>query len=138
MTDLSGYGGAWLRVVIRQPGGTARCGTLVVGQSRVLGKVQSGVSFRGKSNTTYLEDGFGGVKKKKRPAARRVTCQVFVRNHLVDEVNRFMVDYDGDTLLWSMSSEFRTLNVLGDKEDFDMTVASGAGSYYNLQVRGFI
>jgi hypothetical protein len=138
LSDLPGYAGATLRVQINQPGGTAQCGTLVVGRSRVLGEVQSGVQFRVKSNTTYKEDGFGGVKKKKRPAARRVSCQVFVNNALVDEVDRFMVDYDGDTLLWSMSEKYRTLNVLGDKEDFDMTVQNSDGSFYNLQVRGVV
>lgn len=135
--DLNGYGGATLRLVISQPGGTAKCGTVVVGRSRVLGEVQSAAGFRVKSNTTYKEDGFGGVIKTKRPAARRVQATVFAPNAMFDEVNRLMTDYDGDTLLWSFSEEYKTLNALGDKEDFDSTIKNESGFFYNIQVRGF-
>lgn len=135
--DLNGYGGATVHVVISQPGGTAKCATFVIGRSRTLGDVQSSANFRVKSNTSYKEDGFGGVRKTKRPAARRVQATVFAPNAMFDEVNRLMTEYDGDTLLWSFSDEFKTLNALGDKEDFDSTIKNESGFFYNIQVRGF-
>ncbi|TWI69063.1 hypothetical protein IP91_00128 [Pseudoduganella lurida] len=136
--DLNGYGGATLRVVISQPEGVAKCGTLVVGRSRVLGEVQSSAGFRIKANTSYKENGFGGVKKTKRPGARRIQAQVFASNAMFDEVNRLMMEYDGDTLLWSFSYEYKTLNALGYKEDFDSTIKNESGFFYNLQVLGMI
>jgi len=136
--DLPGYLGATLHITINQPGGTARCGTLVTGRSRVLGDVQSGVSYRLKSNSSYKENGFGGTKLTKRPAARRVSGVIYAPNALFDEVNRLMMEYDGQVLLYSLSDEFKTLNVLGYKEDFDSTIKNETGFFYNLQVLGLI
>lgn len=138
LSDLPGYGGAVLRVVIHQAGGTAECGTLVVGRSRVLGEVQSAAGFRIKSNTTYKENGFGGVKKTRRPAARRLQGTIYAPNAMFDEVNRTMMEHDGETLLYSFSDTYKTLNALGYMYDFDSTVKNESGFFYNLQVLGLI
>jgi hypothetical protein len=136
--DIPRRAGAKLRVVIHQPGGTARCGTLVTGLARELGDVQWGAGFRVKSNSSFNADAFGNVPLVKRPAARRVNATVYTPNALFDEVNRSMMEYDGMNLLWSFSSEFKSLNCFGFFEDFDNTISTPAGSFYNLQVLGLI
>lgn len=134
VSDLAGYGNATVRVVINQPGNVAACGTLVVGRSRVLGRVQWNAGARHKSNSSFKDNGFGAVELLKRRAVRKIQAQIFAPNALFDEVSRLMAEYDGTNLLWSFSEEFKTLNVFGYKDDFDATLSSAAGFFYNLQV----
>lgn len=138
ITDLPIYKGDTVRVVINQPGGTAGCGTLVVGMSRDIGKVLYGAGFRLKSNSVYKDKGFGFVGLVKRPAARKITAQVVVPNAMFDEVNRLMAEYDGQNLVWSFSDQYRSLSGLGYKEDFDNTLPSPGGALCNLTIMGLI
>ncbi|WUR15715.1 hypothetical protein E7V67_011605 [[Empedobacter] haloabium] len=138
VSDLPIYPGDTVRVVISQPGGVAGCGTLVVGMSRAIGNVLWGAGFRLKTNSVYKDKGFGFVGLVKRPAARKITAQVFVPAAMFDEVNRLMAEYDGQNLVWSFSDKYRSLSGLGYKDDFDHTLPSPGGSIFNLTIMGLI
>lgn len=136
--DLPIYRGDTVRVVINQPSGTAGCGTLVAGMSRDIGKVLWGAGFRLKTNSVYKDKGFGFVSLVKRPAARKISAQVFVPSAMFDEVNRLMAEYDGQNLVWSFSDQYRSLSGLGYKDDFDNTLPSPGGALCNLTIMGLI
>lgn len=136
--DLPVSIGATVRVIINQPGGTARCGTLVVGMARDLGETQWGAGFRIKSNSVYKDKGFGRIGLNKRPAARRVSAPIRIPMGMFDEVNRLMMEFDAVNLLWSFSDEFKSLNVYGYCEDFDNGLPTYNGAIYNLKVMGLI
>ena len=138
ISDLPVFRGDTVRVVISQPGGTAGCGTLVIGMAREIGRVLWGAGFRLKSNSSYKDKGFGFVSLIKRPAARKITAQVFIPTNLFDEVNRLMGEYDGQNLVWSFSDEYRSLSGLGYKDDFDNTLPSPGGALFNLTIIGLI
>lgn len=63
---------------------------------------------------------------------RRWICRIY------DSPNRLMADYTSVNLLWSLSSVYGSLNVYGFKKDFDATLDSPAGSYFNLQIQGLV
>lgn len=136
--DIPRYASAQLRVIISQPGGVAKCGSLVTGMSRAMGETQWGAGFRIKSNSGYKDNGFGPIKLNKRPAARRVSAPIRIPMAMFDEVNRLMMEFDATNLLWSFSDEYKSLNVYGYCEDFDNSLPTWNGVIYNLKVMGII
>lgn len=134
--DLLTYSNARTEIRIINTGSTAKCGSAVPGLKRDIGEVLWGVGVRLTDYSVYKTNSFGQTELQKRGTGRLVNGRIYVKNKYFDETVRLMAEFTSVNLLWSFSEEYGSLNVFGFRKDFDSTLESPAGSYFDLQVQG--
>lgn len=135
LMDLPPYGDAEITVTLSKPGGVARCGGLVVGMPRTLGEMLDEPEIRILDYSRKTTDSYGETTLTKGKNAKRVSCQLFVENELIDETRRLLSTYTGTALVWVGDERFSSTILFGFYQDLRAVIRTG-GSFCNLDIEG--
>lgn len=134
LTDLPRYASARIRVTIKQPGGTAKCGSCVVGLTRDIGEMQWAPEIRILDYSRKETNEFGDTVLVKRKNAKMISCELFIDNADVDEIRRLLSTYTAIALVWIGSEEYSSTIIYGFFRDLRIVLTSPAGSNVSLDL----
>ena len=139
--DLPPYREATVQVIISEPGGTVKCGNLIVGQQVDIGHTQYGprVGIIDKSKKDI--DGFGRAYLKQGNYSRRMVCDLWLYNEDFDRVFEELVKVRATPTAFigdARDGGFQSLNLFGFFVDFDMTIPGPTVSVCTIEIQGFI
>lgn len=135
--DLPPFSGASVAVTISNPGGTAKVGTLVFGNVRLLGGTQYGASVGITDYSTKEADTWGNYVIVERAWSKRLDCDLSLPNTIVDSVHALLAEYRARPVVWvGADSGFDCMIIYGFFKSFFIVVAYAMDSTCNLEIEG--
>ncbi|MDZ4373823.1 MAG: hypothetical protein U1C74_20705, partial [Phenylobacterium sp.] len=110
---LPPYIGATIQVTIAAPGGTAKCGALVMGFAKRLGDTRWGGRLGIIDYSKKQRNDFGDLEVFERAYARSRDFSVLVKNTFVDQLDVLLTRYRATAVLWVGSPRFGSTIVWG-------------------------
>lgn len=143
MADLGlpAYDVADIRVQIKEPGGTAKCGNAILGYSFDIGKTKYGPRVSIIDYSRKETDDFGRTFLKPGAFAKRAQIDLHVENAKVDWLQRRLADLRAQPLVWigdPRDGGFSSLSIYGFYRDFEIIIPGPAISSCSLEIEGLI
>lgn len=133
------YPNATVTVSITAPGGTAKCGVIVVGIKLEIGALQYNVQPGLESFSTLTENAtFGTWSVTKRASRKTLKCQLKIKNTILDFIMQQMAFYDSELLVWVGYEATECLTLYGIYRSFTPTIQNRLHTLVDLEVRGVI
>lgn len=129
---------AEVRVIIRNPGGLAKCGTLVPGLMTTIGGTSFGVSTGTLSFSKKDTDEFGNAVLVKRPSSKRGSFKVWIRNDQKDAVEQRLSELDAVPVLYIGTDEYAATWIYGFYRSFDVILEHARDSSCRIDIEGLI
>lgn len=127
-----------VRIEIHAPGGTAKCGSLLIGRYINLGQLLWGYSseLNDYSKKTIDENGYVNIQKG--GYSFRPEFSMRVNDADLDSVGRTMARYRSTPAVWIAGTRHEIMTVFGFYMSFRPVVNHGIFSECSLQIEGFI
>lgn len=125
-----------ISVTLNEPGGTAKIGSLVIGQSRDLGLLLYGARVGIQDFSRKETDDFGNFTIVERAFAKRATFKVIVENKNIDFIQTLLAQYRATAVVFVGVDDFTSTWIYGFYKDFDVEIAFMEKSYLNLVLEG--
>ena len=135
---LPPYPNATVTVTVTNTGGTAECGAIVPGLKLEIGGLQRGPKPGCKSYSTKTEDAFGNYTVTKRANKKLLSCQLWVKNTIIDFVLQQLALYDSELLVWVGLETYECLVIYGFWVSFDPSMDYDDFTIMDLKVEGVI
>jgi len=131
------YASALVTVVLRKPGGVAKCGMAVIGLVDDFGPSLYGLSASGKdfSSTTFNFDGTS--KTQFRDYAKQMNVDVQVNNGEIDYIQRKLFQLRQRPIVW-IGGPYGATAVFGRYVSFDIVIPGLLKSDMSLQIEGSV
>lgn len=135
---LPAYSAASIDIVITNTGGTAAVGTLIVGAQKELGGTQYDPTI---SITDYSKkevDAFGNYTVLQRAFSKKLSCELFVLNSAVDDLQRTLAGYRATPVVWVGTDDgsFSSMIIYGFYKSFSITIPYPTASTCSLEIEG--
>ncbi len=134
LTDLPVHFGPHIAYSIDAPGGTAKCGNLVIGQVRVLGETVLGPTFGQITYSKRDPDEFGNINIVPRTRRKSGRFEVVVARSRVDEVGRLLGEYTDTPVVWVGTGDYALAQYFGIWRDWDISPDQYLRSILNIQI----
>lgn len=131
------YASALVTVVLRKPGGVAKCGMAAIGLVDDFGPSLYGLSASGKdfSSTTFNFDGTS--KTQYRDYAKKMDVDVQVNNGEIDYIQRKLFQLRQRPIVW-IGGPYGATAVFGRYVSFDIVIPGLVKSDMSLQIEGSV
>lgn len=131
------YAAALVTVVLRKPGGVAKCGMAAIGLVDDFGPSLYGLSASGKdfSSTTFNFDGTS--KTQLRDYAKQMNVDVRVNNGEIDYIQRRLFQLRQRPIVW-IGGPYGATAVFGRYVSFDIVIPGLLKSDMSLQIEGSV
>lgn len=138
--DLPAYGAAELEIRVKAPGGTAKCGRVVVGLQKDIGLTKWGAQFSIINYSSMQFDSFGNYLGLKKPFAKRANCEVWIRNNKLETIRSTLDQYRDEPLVWSTAQEnYEGLTLIyGIYKDVSQVIRHPQDSMCLMEIWGFV
>lgn len=123
-----------IRVTVSKPTDTAKCGALILGQQRTIGRTQYGSSVGITDFSRKDTDDFGNFIIVERPFRRRGSFNVTVDNGFVDELQELLEAYRSIPIVYIGSDCFNAMLLYGFYKDFTIAVENFGESLCNIDI----
>lgn len=133
--DLPSYGNADVQVIISAPGGTARAGTLILGQAIELGEGSYPVSFGGDSYSATKTDTFGNAEIVPRPSRDSVSYTFYVDESRSGATRRLLRQLKDTQALYVGREDLEVTIIAGRAEEPAGSLAAPGLTEFRLEVR---
>lgn len=135
---LPPYANALVTILIRKPGGVAKCGMFGIGPVIDLGKTLMGLGAEIKdfSETSFNFDGTSTTKI--RNYAKRITADVSVDSDQVDAVYEALADYRQRPIVWIGSKNYGLSIAYGRYSSFKPVIKGATRWEMALQIEGTV
>ena len=130
------YGNPQISVTITDTGGTAKCGALVIGQTKEVGATQYGAQIGIIDYSRKETDEFGNTTIVVRDFSKRATFTVIVDKTKVDALDKLLASYRAIPIVYIGSSLYGSMIVFGGYKDWTITVSLANHSYLNIEIEG--
>ena len=134
--DLPPYLNATLSITITYAGGTAKCGEIVIGLKSQFGKMKYGPRVGITDYSTKTADDAGNYTITTRAFSKRMTCDLLIKNTIIDEIFRQLALYRATPVVWVGSEAYTTLIVFGFYKDISIGIPYRNFSVCNLEIEG--
>lgn len=126
-----------ITITITKTGSTAKCGSCVLGLSKVIGGVEYGASIGIIDYSRKVTDAFGNTTVVERPYSKRMNVSLWIAASKVDEVQRLLADYRATPLVFvGAGNLYGALIVYGYYRSFDIVIAYPQNAKCNLEIEG--
>lgn len=136
LTDLPVHFGPSIIVTIDAPGGTAKCGNLVIGAVRDFGATVYGAGLGIIDYSKKEADEYGNVKITARSYRKSGSFEVVTPRQLVDEVYRLLAQYRATPIVYVGTGEYASAAYFGFYRDANVVVEHAEQSTLNIQIEG--
>ncbi len=130
------YANVSITVTMVMPGGTVKCGALVIGLKKELGATQYGAQFGIHDYSVKTRDQFGNVSVVERGFNKFFDVQVWAENSQINEIQRTMIQFKTVPVVWVGSEPYSALLIYGFYEKFVGVIEYPAISIFNLRIEG--
>ena len=127
-----------MRIEIHASGGTARCGSLLIGRYINLGQLQWGYSSEINDYSKKQIDENGYVNIQRGNYSFRPEFSMLVNDGDLDSIGRTMARYRSTPAVWIAGTRHEIMTVFGFYMSFRPVVNHGIFSECSLQIEGFI
>jgi hypothetical protein len=134
--DIPPYVGARIYVNIKSPGGTAKCGTLLVGYAESFGDTMLGAGLGIQDFSVKRQNDFGDFEILERAYNRRGEFSVFIDNGIIDRLITLLASRRATPTLYIGSTTYRSSYIYGFYRDFDVVIQYTNHSLINLELEG--
>ncbi len=137
---LPPYPQATVTVIVTNAGGTAEVGAIVPGLKLEIGALvaRPGPNPGIRSFSTKTEDAFGNFTVTKRANKKILSCQVIVKNTILDFILQQLALYDSELLVWVGYESYECLTVYGFWVSFDPAMEYDDFTLMDLKIEGII
>lgn len=139
--DLPPYPDAELNIKISNPGDTAKCGALVLGQALFIGESMWAPKVGMLTTSKISRDDFGRVELIPGYSAKEIEIDVFIENDFVDDVYDKLSSLDAIAAAFigdDADAGFNSINAYGFFTDFSVVIPGPGGSGCSIKIEGFI
>ena len=136
--NIPAFRNVTVRIEIHAPGGTARCGSLLIGRYINLGQLQWGYSSEINDYSKKQIDENGYVNIQRGNYSFRPEFSMRVNDGDLDSVGRTMARYRSTPAVWIAGTRHEIMTVFGFYMSFRPVVNHGIFSECSLQIEGFI
>lgn len=135
-TDLPSYIGADIKVTITQTGGTAKCGELVLGQSKFIGYTQFGTSLGIIDYSKKETDSLGRFIITPKAFSKRIDFDLDLDTNAVSAVQKYLSDNRTRPMVWIGDPVVPATIVYGFFKNFSIVLSNPASAGCTIQVEG--
>lgn len=134
--DLPPYSSASLQVIVTNSGGTAKCGEIIVGIKSQIGAMMSNPSIGIIDYSIKEADVFGNYTITERAYSKRMSCDVRVKNTIIDEIVRQLTECRATPLVWVGSELYSMMVIYGFYKSFEVVMPGYLLSECSLEIEG--
>jgi hypothetical protein len=135
-TGLGAYAKATLRIILKAPGQTVKCGLCYLGSTKVIGYTQYGLSLSDTDFSVKEFDEFGNAELLQRGYSPRQQTTVWIENKMVDYVKRLLTSYRSTPLVVVTSDVFEEALTYAFYKDFSITISYTTVSECSIEWQG--
>ncbi len=135
-TDLPSYIGADIKVTITQTGGTAKCGELVLGQSKFIGYTQFGTSVGIIDYSKKETDSLGRFIITPKAFSKRIDFDIDLDTNAVSSVQKYLSEIRTRPMVWVGDPVVPATIVYGFFKNFSIVLSNPASAGCTIQVEG--
>jgi hypothetical protein len=136
VAELQPYAGGKVFAYIRNPGSTAKCGTMIVGFAENIGKTQLGANVGITDFSVKRQNDFGDFEILERAFNKKGEFNIFVDNINIDRLQNTLASYRATAILYVGSTGYACTYVYGFYRDFNIVIQYDDASLANIQVEG--
>lgn len=138
LLGVPAYGNASIAITISNPGGVAKIGTLVVGAQKDMGGTQYNPTISITDYSKKTVDDFGNYTVVQRAYSKRLSCETWVANNMVDDLHRTLAAYRATPAVWVGTDDgsFSSMIVYGFYKSFSITIPYPDYSTCSLEIEG--
>jgi hypothetical protein len=125
-----------IQVIMLEPGGTAKCGTMVIGQSLILGGLVYGATVGIQDYSRKVADAFGNYTIVQRAFAKRATFKVAMAGSKVDAAAAFLASVRAIPVVYKGTDLYTSTFIYGFFKNWTIEIAHPDVSYCTLDVEG--
>lgn len=136
LTDLPLNSGVNVRAFMTSSIGAVTCGTMVLGQTRILGGTNYGARGGITDYSRKTTDDFGNTSLVERAYAKRTTYRISCENGMVDTIFALLAQYRATPVVWVGSEDYAMTWLYGWARDWAVEIAYPTTSFLSLEVEG--
>lgn len=136
VTDLPLNADPTIEVILSEPGGTCEVGTLVIGQSLLLGGTVYGARIGIQDYSRKVVDEFGNSSVVERAFAKRATFRVAMAAAKVDAAAAFLATIRAVPVVYRGTDQYTSTWIFGFFKDWSIEITYPDVSYCNLDIEG--
>lgn len=138
LLGIPAYSTASLAITISNPASTAKVGTLVVGAQKELGGTQYNPTIGITDYSAKTTDVFGNTTVIQRAFTKRMSCELFLDNSAVDDLQRTLASYRTTPLVWAGedSGTFSAMIIYGFYKSFSIAIPYPNNSTCSIEIEG--
>lgn len=136
INDLPVNNNPTIRVILTDPGATAKVGSLVVGLSRNIGTVIYPSSIGIQDYSRKEADDFGNYTIVQRDFAKRASLKVAVTENNVDAISTILAELRATPVVFVGVEQYRSTWIYGFYKDWSWQFAGPNESYLTLELEG--
>lgn len=137
ITDIPPYPASTLTITISNPGGIAKCGLCIVGQSKTMGVTQWDADRSIIDYSSSAEDVYGNVVLVRRAYSKRMNFEFLVKPGLESTITRTLESYRAIPIVAIGSDAYGNLILFGFLGAWSIPV-SQSGKMSNMEIKGLV
>ncbi|MCL2760770.1 MAG: hypothetical protein FWD70_03875 [Desulfuromonadales bacterium] len=134
--NLPLYTNPTIRIILKDPGYTVACGSLVMGHSREIGLTQYGLNMGIQDYSIKTRDAWGNYVIQPRSYNKKESATLEVDNGQVTQVYNLLAGYRAELILYIGADEFGCSIIYGFYKDFSVEVQYMTYSILSIEIEG--
>jgi len=136
VTDLPVNGDPLIEVIADATGSTVRIGTLVIGQSIILGATIYGAQIGIQDYSRKVTDDFGNWTIVQRAFSKKAQYKVWMDNAKIDAAAAFLATIRATPCVFKGDGDYAALYIFGFFKNWNIEIPGPNKSYLSLDIEG--
>lgn len=133
------YGAATVTITITATGYNAEIGSLVLGTQRTIGATQRNPTIGITDYSRKDTDSFGNYTVVERAFSKRMSCDLWLLNSAVDDVQKILASYRATPVVWvGADAGYSSMIIYGFYKSFQINIAYIEHSICSIEIEGLV